>query len=217
MFGHDDEHAVIYEIDVTRGALVKAFALGDPVEAGDFEGLAITPSGEFWLTTSRGELYRFREGSDGEHVAFAREDSGAPRACEVEGLAYVADSLILACKRHDGRDMRRTVALYQWRFGGEAQIWRTWPEDAFTAAAGGQHFRPSSLDVDQASGRLLLLSAFDAALAEIASDGEIMAVRALGRTHVQAEGVVAAADGALIIADEGAGGRALLSRYARNP
>jgi hypothetical protein len=81
LFGHDDEAAIVYEIDVERGALVKAFALGEPVETGDFEGLALTPAGDFWLTTSRGRLYRFREGADGAHVAYQRFDTGLSQVC----------------------------------------------------------------------------------------------------------------------------------------
>ena len=30
LFGHDDERAVIYEIDVEGGQIVKSFAIGDP-------------------------------------------------------------------------------------------------------------------------------------------------------------------------------------------
>ena len=41
LFAVDDEQAVIYQIDYTSGRLVKAFALGRPVERGDFEGLAV--------------------------------------------------------------------------------------------------------------------------------------------------------------------------------
>lgn len=218
LFGHDDEHAVIYEIDAAEGRLVKAFALGDPAERGDFEGLAITPAGEFWMTTSQGLLYRFAEAADGAHAAFERFDTGLRQVCDVEGLAYLAaeDSLILACKRNEARDMRDTISLYAWRPGAaRATPWRRLAEADVAHAAGVGRFRPSSLDVDARSGRLLLLSARDAALAELTPQGEILSARALGAQHAQAEGVAALADGSLAIADEGGDGRALLSVYAR--
>lgn len=215
LFAHDDEQAVIYEIDVNAGGLVKAFALGAPPQTGDFEGLAISPDGAFWLTDSRGVVYRFREGADGAHVAFERFDTGLGEICEIEGLAYLPaeESLILACKRNHARDMRDTVSLYAWAFSGRAERWRDWPGSAIAAAAGVERFRPSSLDFDTRSGRLVMLSARNAGLVELDADGAILAGRALGAGHPQAEGAAVIPGGALVIADEGRDGRALLSRY----
>ena len=65
--------------------MIKTFAVGAVVETGDFEGLAITPSGDFWLTTSQGRLFRFREGADGAHVEFERFVTGLNDICEIEG------------------------------------------------------------------------------------------------------------------------------------
>ncbi|HYD86859.1 MAG TPA: hypothetical protein VEA80_05250 [Vitreimonas sp.] len=217
LFAHDDERAVIYEIDASQGRIVKAFALGDPVETGDFEGLAITPAGQFWLVTSQGELLRFNEGSDGEIVRFARFDAGLRGVCEIEGLASLAaeESLILACKRNEARGMRDTISLYAWRDGaGMARPWRRLPEAELIRAAGIEHFRPSSLDIDPRTGRLILLSARDGAVAELDGD-RVSSARALAAQHVQAEGAAVLADGSLAVADEGGDGRALLSIYAR--
>lgn len=209
LFGHDDETAVIYEIDAGEGRLIKAFALGDPPLTGDFEGLAITPAGDFWLTTSEGRLHRFREGEDGAAVAYEQFDAGLADICEIEGLAYLAaeESLILACKRNEARDMRDTISLHAWPIGGgDAALWRTLPAADAASAAGVRRFRPSSLDVDTRSGRLILLSANDGALAEIGADGALVSARALAGDHRQAEGAAVLRDGALAIADE-AGGR----------
>jgi uncharacterized protein YjiK len=219
LFGHDDERAVIYEIDAQAGRLVKGFALGDPPRTADFEGLAVASEDVFWLTTSRGVLYRFREGDDGAHVAFDRFDTGLGDACEVEGLAYLAaeESLILACKQNHARGMRDMVSLYAWPFFGPAVLWRSLPEAELAGAAGVRRFRPSSVDVDPHSGRLLLLSARNGALAELGADGALLAARRL--RHQQPEGVAVLADGALAIADEAGGDeRAMLSIYPRaNP
>jgi uncharacterized protein YjiK len=220
LFGHDDERAIVYELDPVQGALRKNFALGDPIERGDFEGLAISPEGVFWLTTSSGQLYRFQEGDDGNHVAFASFDTGLGETCEIEGLAYLATqaSLILACKTHYVRDMRHTVALYVWSTQTRrTALWRTLPEEAIAAAAGVRSFRPSSVEFDQRSDRIILLSADASALAELDANGALIAARALSRQHVQPEGAAILADGALVIADEGGSSRALLSRYPRLP
>jgi len=219
VFAHDDERAVIYEIDVTQGRLVKNFALGDPIETGDFEALAITPDGTFHLISSRGLIYSFREGGDGAHVEFETADTGMHNVCEIEGLAYLAadESLIIACKRMRDRPMRDTISLYKWRAGAPAQLWIAMPEANLATGAGVRDFRPSSVEIDPVSGRILLLSGNDGALAELSPDGAVLAVRALGAGHAQAEGIVIAADGALIISDEASGGQAALSRYARAP
>ncbi len=218
LFAHDDERAVIYEIDAARGAVLKSFALGSPTLTGDFEGLAITPDGAFWMTTSDGELYRFIEGADGGHVNPERFDIGLRETCEIEGLARLPseESLILACKRNHARAMRDTVSLYRWSFGGAAEPWRALPEQELAAAAGVEDFRPSSLEFDSGSGRMLLLSARDSALIEFSADGEILAAHRL-RGHRQPEGIAVLPDGALMISDEGGRDQAMLSRYPRVP
>jgi uncharacterized protein YjiK len=219
LFGHDDERAVIYEIDVQSGQIVKSFALGDPPRSADFEGLATAPRDVFWITTSRGVLYRFSEGDDGAHVASEKFDTGLADICEVEGLAYLPgeDGLILAGKEHHARHMRDTVGLYLWRFAGAAEPWREIPEAEIAAAAGVRRFRPSSIEIDERSGRLLVLSARKSALAEFSANGALLCARALD--HEQPEGVAVLPDGAMVIVDEAEDdGRALLSIYPRaNP
>ncbi len=220
LFGHDDERAIIYELDADQAALRKHFTLGDPIERGDFEGLAVSPEGAFWLVTSTSRLYRFHEGQDGAQVAFDRFDAGLGEICEIEGLAYLAAEarLILACKTHHLRGMRNTIALYAWSTRTRrTALWRTLPEADIAAAAGVRSFRPSSIEFDQRSGRVILLSANRGALAELDANGALVTARSLGRHHVQPEGVAILADGALVIADEGDETRALLSRYPRMP
>src|SRR5512147_3239724 len=63
LFAHNDERAVIHQIDWHRGSLVKSFALGDPPVRGDFEGIAVAAS-RFYLMTSDGMLYSAAEGDD---------------------------------------------------------------------------------------------------------------------------------------------------------
>jgi uncharacterized protein YjiK len=219
LFAHDDERAVIYELDASRGRIVKSFALGDSELNGDFEGLAIGPDGAFWLTTSRGELYRFGEGADGARVTFDRFDTGLRDVCEVEGLAYLAaeDSLILACKQNQARNMRDSIALYRWPFSGGATLWRRLPEAGVADAAAVRRFRPSGIEFDTRSGRIILLSANDAALVELDAEGAVLSARDLEGPHPQPEGSAILPDGSLIISDEGRDGQAQLSRYPRAP
>lgn len=214
LFAHDDEHAIVYEIDPAAGRIMKRFGVGGP-EQGDFEGLAIGADGVFWLATSTGQLLRFREGDNEARVPFERFETGLEGVCEVEGLAFLtaSESLILACKRIEGRAMRGSIVLYQWRPGAGAQVWRTIAEAEITQVAGVDRFRPSSVEIDRRTGRTLILSASDAALAELDADGALLSARALRGDHPQAEGLAILPNGALVIADEGAGARALLSVY----
>lgn len=218
LFAHDDERAIIYQLDVTQGAIIKSFAVGD-AERGDFEDITTTPDGYFWLMSSNGRLLRFREGQSGGRVDFERFNTGLKDVCELEGLAYLASaqSLILACKVNHARDMRDTLALYAWPIASErpATLWRSMPVGPVIAAAGARAFHPSSLQFDGPSGRILLLSARDGALAEFGADGELLTARRLGPEHVQAEGMAVMPSGDLVISDEGGSGHARIAVYGR--
>lgn len=217
LFAHDDERAIVYQLDIASGQIQKSFSVGEPTEGGDFEGLAITPSGDFFLATSTGAVLRFREAQDGAHAALQRYDTGLRDTCEVEGLAYLTaeESLILACKTNHARDMRDAVAIYAWAVNGRApaRLWRNLPADAF----GARKLHPSSIEIDLLSGRIVLVAAREAALAELSASGEVLSVRRLGRGHRQTEGSAILADGSLMLADEGGDGQARLTRYPRRP
>ncbi len=219
LFAHDDEIAMIYEIDLARGEVVKWFALGEPPPTGDFEGLTITPDGDFWLTDSAGRLFRFREGVDEERVEFERFDSGVGTGCEVEGIAYQPSdhSLIMACKRLRGRDASGdTPQLRAWTVdAADARPWGPVAAD-IAEAAGVRSFEPSGLELDSASGRIIVISAANGgAIAELGPDGALLSARRLGEGHRQAEGVAIMPDGSLIIADEGGNDQATITRYRR--
>jgi uncharacterized protein YjiK len=210
LFGHDDEHAVVYEIDAERGALVKAFALagadGTPV-AGDFEGLAIVGA-DFYLVTSGGVLYRTQEGADGARVPFTTIDAGAGPLCEIEGLAADAGDarLLIACKStHDPALAGRVVVLAFDLVAATLAAERfEFDEVVLAAAIDARAFNPSSVEV-ATDGRLVLLSGRQRALALLDRSGTVVAVRRLDRErHAQPEGLALTASGRLIVADEGA-------------
>ena len=221
LLGHADEKAVVSEINLDTGEIVKSFSVGDPAEPGDFEGIAVGEQDAVYLITSAGLLYRFMEGVDGAHVPFQTFDTGLGPICEVEGLAYhpAQRNLILACKVNHARPMKKTVALYAWSVRTHALMARPWltaSAPAVAVAAGVDGFHPSSVEIDPATGRIILLAAREGALAELNPDGSIVAARKLDASHNQAEGSAILANGALVIADEGGSGlRGGISRYPR--
>ena len=217
LFAVDDESAVIYELDYESGRLKKAFALGDPVLRGDFEGIAIVAE-RFWLVSSDGDLYEAWEGADGEQVDYARHVTGLGRRCEVEGLAVDASGgrLLIACK--EARDRSGEIGIHAWSIADgaldEAASLRL-PLGAIMRAIGQTRFNPSGIELARDSGNLLVVAARQRAIAEVAADGSLVAARLLplAQRHRQPEGIALARDGRLLIADEGGSHKARLAIY----
>lgn len=215
LFAHDDERARIHTIDVHTGQVGARFDLGAELIRDDFEGIAIVDE-RFFLVTSTGILYEFREGSDEEDVAFRRTDTGLGRGCEIEGLDHDAarDALVFACKRaQSDRD-----AILLPRIPLDPSAPRIDPiriARADVARVGlDPDFQPSALVVDP-SGSILLASAVTEALLEIDASGSVLNGAQLRRgRHPQPEGIEIGPDGALYIADEKNGQDARLSVYA---
>ena len=220
VMGHHDESAVVYQIDIDRGDVVKRFALGEPAQRGDFEGLAIDGAGDFYLTTSTGWLYGFREGDDHGHVTFECFDTGMRHVAEVEGLAFHfgEDSVILACKINYAPALQGAMALYSWSPRTPHQAARPWltiPVAPLAEAVGARSFHPSALEIDARTGRLVVLAGRENAMVELDADGTLLAARWLGRRHRKAEAATILSDGALLIGDEGGDARAVMTRYVR--
>lgn len=217
VFTHGDELAVISELDPRTGRVVKSFRLGRTPLRGDFEGIAI--AGErFFLVTSDGTLYEFREAEAGAHVFYRRTATGLGRRCEVEGLAYDAHAraLLLACKTTTGGALRERVVVFSFdleRMQLDPEPRLSIPFRALVPLGLRQGFHSSSLEVHP-SGTLYLISAQQEAIIEVHRDGRVLAVRKLDRrVHPQAEGISFLPDGSLLLVDEAQEGRAVLSVY----
>ncbi|HEY2706732.1 MAG TPA: SdiA-regulated domain-containing protein [Caulobacteraceae bacterium] len=220
VMGHDDEVAVICELDIERGEVVKKFSVGRPAVTGDFEGVAIGGDGVFYLSTSKGRLYTFREGEDRGFVDFEVYDIGLRHIGEIEGLAFLQaeEKVIIACKTNYTAALQGAVALYAWAPWNPEQSARPWltiPMYPLAEAVGARTFHPSSLEIDPETGRLVILASRENAMVELDSEGSLLAARTLGEGHRQPEGATILPDGALVIADEGGDADALMTRYAR--
>ena len=220
LLAHNDEWGVVYEIDPRDGSITKGFQLADmanPV-AGDFEGIAATDE-RIYLVTSSGRLYEFSEGADGESALYNLYTTGIGRDCEIEGLAYDGSrrALLLMCKGSRSPDLEGKLAIYHWSID-EKRLTdppRTViPVIEFSGPIGEAKFQPSGIERHPASGHYFVVAARQAAIAEVTPEGRVLAVRRFpARWHRQAEGITFTGDNTLIIADEGAGGKARLTLY----
>lgn len=222
LLAHNDEVGVVFEIDRRDGSIVKEFELADrggPV-ADDFEGIAVA-GGRIYLVTSSGRLYESHEGGDGESVLYREHATGVGRDCEVEGLAYDPGGreLLLMCKEARSEELAGRLAMYPWsidtkRLSGDPPT--VVPVADFARRIASNRYHPSGIERHPVSGNYFVVAARQGAIAEVTPAGEVLAAkRFTAGWHRQIEGIALAADGALIVADEGGSGRAVLTVYPK--
>ena len=218
---HNDERGVIFEIDYRNESIAKSFQLSDmknPI-ASDFEGIATTIDDQIYLVTSSGRLYECREGIAGESVLFNVYTTGVGRDCEIEGLAYDESkrALLLMCKDARSADMEGQLAVYHWSIDDKqlsVDAYTVITVAEFSQHIKGKKFQPSGIERHPMSGNYFIVAARQGAIAEITPDGQVVAVREFpAQWHRQIEGIAFAADGTLIVSDEGAGRKARLTLY----
>lgn len=219
LLAHDDERAVIHELDYHNGRIGKSFAFGADVVEGDFEGIAVV-DGRVALSTSRGEIYLGPEGGPDERVTFEYHDPRLERECEFEGLAFdpSARVLLLPCKSIGSEESGIGLKVVAWSVDRQArQPDRDLAvaESTLNESIGSPRYPASGIDVDPHTGNRILISARAPLLLEFSADGELLATLRLPAQsrHRQTEGIALAADGTLFLADEGGRGRARLTIY----
>jgi len=219
LFAVDDEQAVIYQIDYTSGRLLKAFAVGEPVLRGDFEGIAYLDA-HLFLITSQGMLLQVDEGEDGDRVVHREIDTGVGEQCEVEGLAQDIKNarLLIVCKKLHKKAAIETLAIFAWRPGSgrvDVDDRIDIPLDKVLQSTQTDDFNPSGIAVDPLSGSILIVAARQRAVVELDQKGHFVSAIILSPAnwHRQAEGIEISVSGQLFISDEGGRSRARLTVY----
>ncbi len=214
LFAHDDERGRVHQIDPVSGEVGMRFDLGSEVVRDDFEGIAI--AGErFFLVSSTGRLYEFREGADRESVPFRVTDTGVGRMCEVEGLEHDAenDALLIACKIT--LPDRGEIVVHRLPLAPDAEALSPIriPKSALNALGLAPDFDASAVAVTP-TGSWLLLSGRHDAIIEVDRSGAVVAAVELRKgRHPQSEGIAIGPDGTLYISDEKNGKEARLTAY----
>ncbi len=195
LYAHNDEQAVIYEIDSRTGMALGSFSIGRPTLTGDFEAV-LARDGAVFLIASDGRIVEAPLTPQGRSRDFKLVDTGLGAACEIEGAAFADGGILLACKRS-----KRRLVIYKWS-----------PADGVSKIIDRKlaglvpdpgDFRAADLVVDDEAGTLLILDSAAGAILELTMQGEPAGYWRLGGDHPQSEGLALLADGRLAVADEG--------------
>jgi len=220
LLAHDDELAMISEIDPRTGIVLKRFVLdGDP--HGDFEGITVAGP-DIYLLESNGKLFKFREGADGDHVPFAEYDTRLGKECEFEGIAFEADSsrLLLACKRVTTKSLKDQLVIYRLALPITPRSTPTVFSVPIANVIGSnvwKNFNPSDLAIDPTTKNYVLISSQEKGLVVLTPDGTVLRSEPLPAHHNQAEGVAITSDSILIISDEATQKPAAITLYRWRP
>lgn len=209
LFGHNDEEGTVFRIDAGSGAIVERFSLGTIGAEDDFEGIEIVGE-RFFLLSSDGELYEFREGKDRGRVDFTTIKTGLSGKYDVEGVCAdpATNDLLLVCKEYAGKgyaeDDEKAVYAFSLATGALNPEPRfVLPAKRIRKALDLKKFKPSGIARHPESGSFFIISSSDPAIVEISSDGSLLAVRKLPASLSQPEGIAFDAQGRLYIASEG--------------
>lgn len=232
LFGHNDEKADIFQIDFTNGSIIKSFSLGDKPLKKDFEGMAIV-NDMFYLVTSSGEIYEFKEGDDKDSVPFKKYKTKLTSKNDVEGLCYdpVSNSLLLACKGSPGKKYEGNRAVYTFslsdhklkkkpRFLISIEEVKKLQESDFTQKLGEfflvseAGFAPSGIERHPQFNSFFILSNHGRIIVQVSQEGDIIGIINLDKKHHnQPEGITFTSELSLIIGDEGGSGKAKITQY----
>lgn len=217
LLAHNDEQARVYVIDPRRGIVIKQFNVGSSGLRGDFEGIAVSGS-DIYLLTSNGKILRFREGKDRDEVSYTEIDTRLGAECEFEGIAVDPGTglLILPCKSVSKKGPRGALVIYRWdprKGASQRALMLTIPIAQVAAGNPWRTLHTSDMTIDPATRNYVLIAAQEKAFVEITPGGAVVRAGLLPEPSQQAEGVALTKEGVLIVADEGNDRAATLTLY----
>lgn len=218
VYAHDDNYAIVYEIALTSGKAIKAFALGNPTVKGDFEDITVRGS-YVYLLTSDGRIYEAPVGENRQRVLYNVYDTGVGAHCETEGLANgptEGDFLILCKKAHEV-ELKDRLVIYIWNLRDRMRVATPWLNvslDGVIDALDQANFHPSAFAWRRDKGTLIVISAKGHSAIEIDEQGRLVdRIRLDKQLHPQPEGLALMPDGRLVVSDEGSPGHGKISVY----
>ncbi len=203
---HNDERSRVFVIDPMKGVILKQFSVGERGMTADFEAIAV--SGQDWfLLTSNGDIYEFREGDANEVVPFTRHATGLGNQCEFESLEVEprTRAFILVCKNINRKSERNQIMIFRWlpRDGGAATVTRiNVPLGEAIGSNGWKALSPSDVAIDPRTGNYVIVTGPEKALIEVTPQGEVVQSMPVPGNPQQPEGVVITPEGLLIVSDE---------------
>ena len=212
VYAHDDNYAIVYEVDLSSAKTLKAFALGNPTVKADFEDIAVR-GGYVYLLTSDGRLFEAPVGENRKRVLYNAYDTGVGVHCEADGLANgpaEGDFLILCKKTHEVGFKDRLV-IYSWNLHARTPVATPWLNvslDGLVEKLDQGNFHPSAFVWRRDRGTLLIVSAKGHSAIEIDQHGRLVdRIKLDKEEHPQPEGLALMADGRLVLSDEGSPGQ----------
>ena len=218
VYAHDDNFAIVYEIDLTHERVVKAFALGNPTVKGDFEDITAN-HGHVYLLTSDGRIFEAPVGENRKRVLYNVYDTGVGVHCETEGLADGPNDgeFLILCKKAHEVALKDRLVIYLWSLHDRTPVAAPWLNvtlDGLVEALDQANFHPSAFVWRRDKGTLIIVSAKGHSAIEIDLQGRLVdRIKLDKQLHPQPEGLTVMPDGRLIVSDEGTKGHGKISVY----
>lgn len=230
-----DENGELFVINFLTGTVEAARKFG---KGGDYEGIELA-RGRLFVLRSDGTIYEIADWR-AKTLDAKKHDTELSAACDAEGLAYEAarDRLLVACKEHASKRLKRHKAIYAFDLLHEKWI----DEPAYTInirafnaratddaisrrirsllepVADLSGFKPSGVAVHPLTKQIYVLSSARKALVAMEADGTVAEAWALPEAlFAQPEGLTFLPNGDLFISNEGVSGKATLLRFTYQP
>ncbi len=213
LFVHNDESAIIYELNPTDGSIIKKFAAGRPALKDDFEDIEFA-EGTFYLVNSKGDIIEFRESGNGEYSEYKKYNTLLSSSYDVEGLCYdiETNSLLLACKGFSGSQATNDKSVFSFSLK-EKKLTKV-PRFTIKSEQAGKRFAPSGIRRNPVTGTFYLISAAGNSIIEVSKNGELIDRQELSpNNHEQPEGITFMPDNSMLIANEGKSSSGYIVRY----